>query len=374
MKRWFLHSMVCLLAFIGVACSDDAGNMPMDNAGNVRLRLQLALPAGGGVSRAESSFENGVELENYIDFNDEDQYRIYFFDSENNKFIARFMPTVVDMSLENQYILYQVEGDVPEELMPQSETMNFKIVVLGNWDTYQEPVAGETTIKQLCEADWATFDCFTDGFTLSKPDKLIPFYGVHEYKGITFKDEDIVILAAPVTLLRAMAKVEVLLDEGDWEFESVTLCRYNSKGYCAPKDVDSQDDYGQGDNLATDYLSSLHLVNDANDTNEKELPLTKISNASSGVKGTWVAYLPEYQNKGVGNNYSYIKVKVSGEETDRTIYFATYTNGETDNADVNRMDIQRNNIYRFRVHANPLLFQVSVDKWEFGGKVHIDMK
>ena len=78
MKKWFLHSMVCLLAFIGVACSDDAGNMPMDNAGNVRIRLQLALPAGGGMSRADY-FENGVELENYIDFNDEDRYRIYFF-------------------------------------------------------------------------------------------------------------------------------------------------------------------------------------------------------------------------------------------------------------------------------------------------------
>ena len=116
MKKWFLHSMVCLLAFIGVACSDDAGNMPMDNAGNVRIRLQLALPAGGGMSRADY-FENGVELENYIDFNDEDQYRIYFFDSDN-KFIARFMPTVVDMSLENQYILYQVEGDVRHENDP----------------------------------------------------------------------------------------------------------------------------------------------------------------------------------------------------------------------------------------------------------------
>ena len=287
------------------------------------------------------------------------------------------MPTVVDMSLslENQYILYQVEGDVPEELMPQSETMDFKIVVLGNWDTYQEPVAGTTTIADICnDTQNGTFGCFTDNFELSKPGKLIPFYGVHEYKGITFKDGEIVILAAPVTLLRAMAKVEVLLDEGDWEFESVTLCRYNSNGYCAPKDVDSQDDYGQGDNLATDYLSSLHLVNDANDTDEKELSLTKISNASSGVKETWIAYLPEYQNKGVDNDFSYIKVRVSGEDTDRIIYFATYTNGETDNADANRMDIQRNNIYRFRVHANPLLFQVSVDKWEFGGKVHIDMK
>ena len=285
------------------------------------------------------------------------------------------MPTVVDMSLSsgNQYILYQVEGDVPEELMPQSETTDFKIVVLGNWDTYQEPVAG-TTIADICnDTQYGTFDCFTDGFKLSKPGKLIPFYGVHEYKGITFKDGDIVILAAPVTLLRAMAKVEVLLDEGDWEFESVTLCRYNSKGYCAPKDVDSQDDYGQGDNLATDYLSSLHLVSDVNDTDEKELPLTEISHASSGVKETWIAYLPEYQNKGV-DNFSYIKVRVSGEDTDRIIFFATYTNGETDNADANRMDIQRNNIYRFRVHANPLLFHVSVDKWEFGGKVHIDMK
>ena len=356
MKKWFLHSMVCLLAFIGVACSDDAGNMPMDNAGNVRIRLQLALPAGGGMSRADY-FENGVELENYIDFNDEDQYRIYFFDSDN-KFIARFMPTVVDMSLENQYILYQVEGDVPEKLVSQSETMDFKIVVLGNWDTYQEPVAG-TTIADICnDTQYGTFGCFTDGFDLNKSDKLIPFYGVHEYKGITFKDKEIVMLAAPITLLRAMAKVEVVLKTEGMSFSSVSIQGYNRKGYCAPSDVDSQEDYDYDADQPT-----LHLIGGTNDEGaaSRSLPFLHIEGEDND---TWIAYLPEYDNRSDESEAAHIEVRFDIQTEDDENDFIIYFSDDQDDKS-KTFDIVRNNLYRFNVTIDPKgKLAVEVNKWD----------
>ena len=357
MKRWFLHSMVCLLAFIGVACSDDAGNMPMDNAGNVRLRLQLALPADGGVSRTESFLENGVGLENYIDFFDEDRYRIYFFNSDD-KFIARFMPTVVDMSLENQYILYQVEGDVPEELMPQSGTMDFKIVVLGNWDTYQEPVAEETTIEQLCKADWATFDCFTDGFELSKPGKLIPFYGVHEYKDIAFEDGKIVNLPAPVTLLRAMAKVEVVLETKGMSFSSVSIQGYNQEGYCAPSGVDSQEDYDYDEDRP-----ALHLIGGTNDEGaaSRSLPFLHIEGEDND---TWIAYLPEYDNRSDESKAAHIEVRFDIQTEDDEKDFIIYFSDDQDDKS-KTFDIVRNNLYRFNVTIDPKgKLAIEVNKWD----------
>lgn len=47
-------------------------------------------------------------------------------------------------------------------------------------------------------------------------------------------------LPEPVTLLRAVAKVEVILktdEHFDLSFSEVKIHRYNKKGYCAPKDV-----------------------------------------------------------------------------------------------------------------------------------------
>lgn len=364
MKKWFLHTMACLLALIGFTCTDETETMPTTDTGIVKLRLQLALPAGGTASRAENITENGTDWENYIDFNDENQYRIYFFDSEENTFIARFTPSEVRMGIANQYILYTLEGDVPEALIPESGSMDFKIVVLGNWKVYTDPEAGKTKIEDICtDQEKGTFDCFTDGFELGWT-KRIPFYGVHEYHGISFADGEMVILAEPVTMLRAMAKVEVMLEADDLSLENVSIYRYNRKGYCAPKRVESQEDYEVGKPL------DLHLVGGVNAPVEEKLPLTK-----DGT-GKWIAYLPEYRNIGV-DDYSYIEVKFTSDADDdepRKIYFATYTNGTTDNVNTKRMDIERNTIYRFAVHANPLLFHVSVDRWEYGGKVHIDVK
>lgn len=164
-------------------------------------------------------YEDGETDENYIDITG-GNYRIYFFNTDN-KFIASFDPYGFITADGNDYRQYNVLGQAPDALVGHS---TFKMVVLANWPKYPEDDAniplkeGETTIADICNASWAQYDCLTDGKTnptsvALDPDagRLMPFYGVHEYNDVTFKPGVATILPEPVTLLRAMAKVEVIL-------------------------------------------------------------------------------------------------------------------------------------------------------------------
>lgn len=328
----------CLIVL--VACSQE-GELSEASGGELMLRVGLSLSA------RSSDLEPGVENENKIDVKNKD-YRIYFFDTEN-KFIAEFTPDDVTQASDKSHE-YSVTGKAPAGLATYTD---FKMVVLANWGTaYPKDLKkGTTTIKNICTATTATFDFFSPE-DLIKGEKLIPFYGVREYTGVEFKPNEYVNLTESVELLRAVAKVEVLLESElpDLTIEEVKIHRYHSKGYCAPK--------GE---------SSLHLVDDTKTED------TKLFHKDNSDK--WIIYLPEYDNQQADDdNYSYITVKFAHQTSDEaphSIYFAKYTDGKTENT--NRMNIQRNYLYRFTVKATPLNFQVSVDKWEFGGKVHIKM-
>lgn len=322
-------------------------------------------------------YQAGSAYENYIDVA-RGNYRILFFGSDN-KLIAPFTPSGVVAAEGKDYREYCVTGKVPAALLSHT---GFKVVVLANWESYGGENAlqpGVTTIDDICTAEWARFTHKTD-FVLGE-NNLIPFYGVHEYTGVTFRKGEMTLLPEPVTLLRAMAKVEVVLEPGDMEgisFAGVSLCNYNDKGYCAPKDVYHQDDYDHDGSWGDDYVDGLHLVGGDNDADAvgRELKFLKVNGRSTTQKETWIAYVPEYDNiNGGDDSFSYIEVKFKHQaESDAPykIYFAEYENGSPgDNS--RRLDIHRNYLYRFKVKATPLLLLVSVEKWEFGGKVHIDM-
>lgn len=373
--------MFCLLWALA-SCSHDAAEDPdVPSGGEATLNIGFKIPTRA----AAEEYEDGETDENYIDIAG-GNYRIYFFDTDN-KFIAGFAPSGFISADGSDYRQYNVLGKAPDVLVKYS---SFKIVVLANWPKYPEDSdvnvtlkAGETTIADICNADWALYDCLTDGNETNTasvaldPDagRLMPFYGVHEYNDVTFKPGVATILSEPVTLLRAMAKVEVILDtDDDISITEAKVTSYNVKGFCAPSDVFSQSDYGQGNDWETDYLSKLHLIDDQNDKDATNRSLFLCQ--KDGEK--WIAYLPEYRNRGVNDEYAHLELKFSFQEDSDNpylIYFAEYDeNGKTDNSQEDlRLDIERNNIYRFKVKVNPLLLQVSVEKWEFGGKVHINM-
>lgn len=335
----------CLIVL--VACSQE-GELSEASGGELMLRVGLSLSA------RSSDLEPGVENENKIDVKNKD-YRIYFFDTEN-KFIAEFTPDDVTQASDKSHE-YSVTGKAPAGLATYTD---FKMVVLANWGTaYPKDLKkGTTTIEDICTATTATFDFFSPE-DLINGKKLIPFYGVREYKDVKFKPNEYVNLTESVELLRAVAKVEVLLESElpDLTIEEVKIHRYHSKGYCAPKE-----EYSETNN------NPLHLIENGKVEDTADF-------SKNNPNNKWIIYLPEYDNQQADDdNYSYITVKFAHQTSDEaphSIYFAKYTDGKTENT--NRMNIQRNHLYRFTVKATPLNFQVSVDKWKFGGKVHIEM-
>lgn len=372
--------MFCLLWALA-SCSHDAAEDPdVPSGGEATLNIGFKIPTRA----AAEGYEDGETDENYIDIAG-GNYRIYFFD-KSNKFIAGFDLSGFISADGSDYRQYNVLGKAPDALVKHS---SFKMVVLANWPKYPEDSdvnvilkEGETTIVDICDASWTQYDCLTDGnetnptsvALASDAGRLMPFYGVHQYDNVTFKPGVATILSEPVTLLRAMAKVEVILQTDDYfdlSFSSLKINRYNAKGYCAPKDVFHQDSYDHNGSWQDDYTRTLHLVGDQNDSGVKELSFRCVRRWNEDGKRyeKWTAYLPEYRNTGAGDVYSSIKAKFdiqTADDAPHTIYFAKYDGGKTDNNDANRLNIERNNIYRFQVTCTHYDFKLllTVSDWQ----------
>ncbi len=356
MKRWFLYIGACLLAFVCFACTDE---MEADGSGkerSVKLQLQLSLPmdASARTTRMTPGFEAGSMYENYINVN---SYRIYFFDT-NNKYIARFIPSKTVMAEATEYTLYSVEGEVPEDVLRRASNnaMDFKIVVLANWKKYKEPEAG-SELGTICNADWAQFEIL-NFFGLDE-DNLIPFYGVNEYEDVPVQYGGTITLEESIPLLRAMAKVEVVLNKEDelnteeMSFSNVTLHGYNSKGYCAPMNGA----YPQNGHIG------LHLVGNKNEDNAIENTISFLQTQSD--KETWIAYVPEYDNTSKGANAAYIELRFDIQtETDKKDFVIHFADVQTD-IEKTSFDITRNHLYRFNVTIDPKgNLAVEVNDWE----------
>ncbi len=369
-----------LLAMVGLtACSEysleDLHNGTFDNKS--QIVLTFVTPNDGTSTRADGlgtrsadgdpdGYEAGIGYENTVNI-DAGDYKMYFFsyssgDEKGGTLIAEFKPESITSTSTSSTTTYTVTGDVPEELKDVSD---FRIVMLANWGSYPSVTPGTTTIDDLVEGQYTTFSASTK-FTIDA-DNLIPFYGVQEYSDVTFKEGTTTALTTPISLLRAVAKVEVILTEDSYvdAFDAVSIVNYNAQGYNAPAGVYTAADYDTNEsrnpntsNWPDEWVRELHLVGGANDTGSKTQAFTQIASAT---QDTWRIYVPEYSNS--GDDYSYITVTVNGEQYN--IYFADYTDEETDNTDTsNRYNIKRNNLYRFYVTYKYNHISVWVEKWD----------
>lgn len=342
MKRWFLYVGTCLLAFVCFACTDEMEADGNSKERSVKLQLQLSLPidASARTTHMTSGFEAGSKYENYINFNDVNSYRIYFFDTNNN-YIARFIPSKTVMAEATEYTLYSVGGEVPEDVLRRASNnaMDFKIVVLANWENYKEPEAG-SALETICNADWAQFEILKS-FELGE-ENLIPFYGVNEYEDVPVQYGGTITLEESIPLLRAMAKVEVILDKEDEldteevSFSGVTLHGYNSKGYCAPMNGA----YPQNGHIG------LHLIGGQNEEGSINKTIPFLQTQSDNKKETWIAYVPEYDNTLDVDNAAYIEL-LSDIQTEA--FVIRFADDQTDVTYTSFFNITRNHLYRFNV-------------------------
>lgn len=395
--KYNIRLMAAALAVIPVMAAlsscDDLSDLTPDESQpaehtTLRIGLTVAAPSSLPGSRDVThpgfeapGYEQGSLLENHIDLAG-NRLRIYLFDSDG-MFIAWYHPTRYSVLAGTDFWRYTLEGEVPTLLASHSD---FKVMVAANYETYPDETGSTletaaTTLRDAVNADWSRFNAF-GSFSLSVDERrLIPFYGLKSFSGVVFPAGGTIDLG-DITMLRAMAKVELTVDlsslpEGVGIQGDPVITGYNQSGFCAP-DIW----YGQGDDWTTDYVAGLHMPSgDGNepDAATRSVPMLRADDDPSGVSVRWIAYLPEYRNRGVGDACSSIRFRLTTQTDDDrpyVIYFANYdSEGRTDNSDAVRLDIRRNDIYRFSVDASltELLFALTVDPWIPGGKAEIEI-
>ncbi len=361
--RLRLNIIVCtLVALLLTGCYEDAhDNSDIDVVGSTtHIVLTFVTSNNNSSTRSAANdpdgYEDGTGYENYIDFDGGD-YRIYFFtyeedDEKGGTLIAEFSPAEITSSGNNNSTIYMVTGDVPPALR---SVRNFRVLVLANWGVYPRNVtAGTTTIDDLCEGMNTTFNGRSMLSYGVSADRLIPFYGVCEYSNVEFNVGEKTTLSEEICLLRAVAKLEVVLTEDSSieSFTSVRIMACNRYGYKAPKDVYLKSDYVHDDDPTyIGYTTSLHLSNDGkNDADARTDETYEFIPQSDATTDTRVAYMAEYDNS--GDDYSYIQVRIGN--VNYIIYFGNYTDGVCTAYDEggdtsDRLDIFRNNLYRFYI-------------------------
>lgn len=352
------------------ACSTGYNEDTSSDRRQTNMVVRFTLPESASASeksRAGDGYEDGSLIENYIDV--QNSCKVLFF-SQSNTFLGMLDRQVVAEIPGAGRRQYNLCG-IPPLNLPS----DFKIMIAANWpDTsvIDNAIAGSTTIDDICHAMASVFDTLP-GFMLDLENgHLMPFFGIRSYSGISILPGTTT-LPESITLLRAMAKVEIIFDGGASELPpAVTLCHFNAKGYCAPYGVYDQNDYGQGNDWDSDYLHRLHLVTaDNNNDPEASGRRAELSICADGPY-RWTAYVPEYRNlKADGTpapDEAYIEIKLSSQapaEKPFKIYFSTYSGETSANTTLPRFNIERNNIYRFNVSLHHGQITIFTRPWNY---------
>lgn len=356
---------------VGACCSTGYHEDISSDRRQSNMIVRFTLPESASAS-AKSSAEDGYEvgsfIENYIDV--QNSCKVLFF-SKNNTFLGLLDHQVVAEIPGTDSRQYNLCG-IPPLNLPS----DFKIMIAANWpdmSVIDNAVAGSTTIDDICHTATSVFDMHSGLMLDLENRRLMPFFGIRSYSGISILPGTTT-LPESITLLRAMAKVEVIFDGGASELPpAVTLCHFNVKGYCAPYGVYDQNDYGQGNDWDSDYLHHrLHLVT-ADNNNEPEASgrHAELAMCADGAY-RWTAYVPEYRNiKADGSpapDEAYIEIKLSSQaagEKPFKIYFSSYSGETSANTTLPRYDIERNHIYRFNVSLHHGQLSIKARPWNY---------
>lgn len=365
-----LWAVLSILGLTLGACSTGSNeDFPSDRL-QTNIVVRFTLPESvspSAKSRAGDGYEDGSLIENYIDV--QNSCKVLFF-SQSNTFLGQLDRQVVAEIPGTNSRQYNLCG-IPPLNLPS----DFKIMIAANWpdmSVIDNAIAGSTTIDDICHAIASVYDT-PPGLMLDLENgHLMPFFGIRSYMGISILPGTTT-LPESITLLRAMAKVEIIFDGGDSELPpAVTLRHFNVKGYCAPSGVYTQNDYGQGNDWDSDYLHRLHLVTaDNNNDPEASGRYAELAMCDDGSY-RWIAYVPEYRNlKADGTpapDEAYIEIKLPTQKPDEKpfrIYFSSYSGETSANTTLPRYNIERNNIYRFNVTLHHGQLSIIARPWNY---------
>ena len=204
--------------------------------------------------------------------------------------------------------------------------------VAGSENIYK--VEGALTINDLSSE---TLDCrlevfanCTKGSETFTQGTSTPIWG-EKMTTLNLRKGEATELTEPIYLLRAMAKVEVMVAEGVGELQSVTVDKYNQTGYVLPKFPETFPEGYDG----TEDLDQDAVFNPNTTTPETNLGFTPDGN------GGFYVYLPEYQN--VGEGASPAQMTVTIDDKTYPLEFKIYDDESNDKY----FNIVRNHYYQY---------------------------
>lgn len=332
----YLYAVLLLsLALLPTGCiSDGEGLCPEpDNSATSYITFRVIAPktmAEGTATRTVPEVDNadnwndnylpeeGVDFDNALIGN---QFNV-FITSNNGTQITRLQVLLQNIIDSNDKVEYSFSGKIPQDDVETLKTNgNARIHVAANSGSYIPQLNGELSFSHAGQP--------SETFT------AIPMWGVGTFNFTTLQpgNNDV----GEIWLLRAMAKVEIIIDDTDpgnliTSLTSASVTNANTQGYVLPQ-----------------AWSTV--------ANTKELSFEKSLNALPSVNGISgmapadnkiVFYLPETANTDgtTAITLNYTTSLTGNESKSNVIKFAKYENGIPSTPNY---DIVRNHLYRFNV-------------------------
>lgn len=414
---------LCLSALAGLgSCIDDRSECPDPDDGNetvspAEVCLKLRLTANMGGTRADHDSETedaGVPAESYINLDD---LQLLLFDADR-EFLQNLRPQgipvrkedgSVDMVLhiQDKYFMDNIgSGGIRFYIMALANSRSMGAPWLAAWrkggpGPDGKPLEHGTTIEELCRRLQSTtmtvkpetYKLLEAGKTdVTYTPQYMPMSGIQVYRvsdaELKSSGEDNPFeLADPLSLLRALAKIEVVdkinytgnftpaLENLPERIQKIELAGYVNSGNLLPLYSQWQGT-GTGYPVYTQQLTSPCIPEHAlfmnppafdRDYNKIEgwngnmlLDFERSGSRAIDNAPVYSCYVYEFLNPAPGTTvnvtqppYLNITVKGSGDGSASKIYtmrLASYTDGETTDADY-LTELVRNHIYRYEITA-----------------------
>ena len=309
------------------------------------LKLDKAQPATRATTWGDDyDRQPGEGYENRID---QLQVVLYSTDDNNTAYHLHNLWQETSATQEGGQDTYTFVGSIDTSDADSPRAGTYKIMVFANCPDIDEG----TDVGNLA---------YTYTYKGESTAPAIPMWGVTTAE-LTLAPGERQTLAGGIDLLRAVAKVEVLLQDNDdtkgFSLKGVTLSTANTQGYCLPAGY-----------AAVEHTKELDRE-DGN-TNYTFHPYTSNATATKVAftedNGTYTLYLPEYDN-GTGNTPATLTVTVAdgdGQEETYPLEFKTYEEGQPTGKAYN---IVRNHLYRYtitKIDNGQLTVQYRVLPWD----------
>lgn len=321
MKKFFLHILlVGVLGMLTVSCRDEYGTVSPDNSNMAQVVFSVAMDTPVSRTRAE-----GTDGTWGGDYNPSDPGDAY----DNHIAIDQLIVKIV---ADGGTAEYEVTDIFKWKSDNEKNVYKFVGIVKG--------VDQSTTLTNPKVYVYANMGTTTPAETFSQKAANIPMWGVKSVSGnLTFTPGTRVDLEE-ISLLRAMAKLEVRLNDEmakEYTLVGATLNKYNNTGYTYPT-LPENFDGSTGD-------LNLEGVLNANDSEEAQnLALEPTEDGSS-----YIVYLPEVKNGTSETDWLKISVDLKEKNGTGTEEGSFFIKDYSDEDNPVAIDIIRNHWYKYIV-------------------------